>query len=71
MFKQGGVVPQRLRAAITHCIRPPAEDLANAVIGAAVGSPRAWRLLPTLRFGDLICAEVFRVGNLSYFVPGA
>lgn len=71
IFKEHGVVPQRLRAAVTHCIRPPAEDLANAVIGATAGSPRTWVLLPTQRFGDLICAEIFRVGNISYFVPGA
>ncbi len=71
MFKEGGVVPQRLRAAVTHCIRPPAEDLATAVIGVTVGAPRTWLILPTQRFGDLVCAEVFRVGNISYFVPGA
>lgn len=71
IFKENGVVPQRLRSAVTHCIRPPAEDLASAVIGATVGSPRTWVLLPTQRFGDLICAEIFRVGNISYFVPGA
>lgn len=71
IFKPNGVVPQRLDAAVTHCIRPPAEDLANAVIGVTVGAPRTWLLLPTQRFGDLVCAEVFRVGNISYFVPGA
>ena len=71
MFKPGGVVPQRLNAGVTHCIRPAAEDLSSAVIGVTVGAPRTWRLLPTQRFGDLVCAEVFRVGNISYFVPGA
>lgn len=71
IFKPNGVVPQRLDAAVTHCIRPPAEDLASAVIGVTVGAPRTWLLLPTQRFGDLVCAEVFRVGNISYFVPGA
>jgi hypothetical protein len=71
IFKPNGVVPQRLSAAVTHCIRPPGEDLASAVIGVTVGAPRTWLLLPTQRFGDLVCAEVFRVGNISYFVPGA
>lgn len=71
IFKPNGVVPQRLDAAVTHCIRPAAEDLGRAVIGVTVGAPRTWRLLPTQRFGDLVCAEVFRVGNISYFVPGA
>jgi hypothetical protein len=71
IYKANGVVPQRLSAAVTHCIRPAPEDLATAVIGVTVGAPRTWLLLPTQRFGDLVCAEVFRVGNISYFVPGA
>lgn len=71
IYEPNGVIPQRLRAAVTHCIRPPAEDVASAVIGVTVGAPRTWLLLPTQRFGDLVCAEVFRVGNISYFVPGA
>lgn len=71
IYKPNGVVPQRLDAAVTHCIRPAAEDLANAVIGVTVGSPHSWLLLPTERYGDLVCAEIFRVGNISYFVPGA
>lgn len=71
IYKPNGVIPQRLDAAVTHCIRPAAEDLASAVIGVTVGAPHTWLLLPTQRFGDLVCAEVFRVGNISYFVPGA
>jgi hypothetical protein len=54
---------------ITHCIRPPAADLNTAVIGVATGAPRQWVILPTVRFGDLVCAEVKNVGFLSYFVP--
>jgi hypothetical protein len=68
---QGNAVTERLAVRVTHCIRPAAEDIDRAVIGSASGSPRTWRVLPTVRFGDLVCAEVRRVGNLSYFVPGA
>jgi len=70
IFKSGGVVAaQRLDIAVTHCIRPAAEDLATAVIGNGFGVPRTWRILPTQRFGDLICAEVRYGGLISYFVP--
>jgi hypothetical protein len=72
IFKSDGyVVYSRLDIAVTHCIRPAAEDLATAVIGNGYGAPRTWRILPTQRFGDLICAEVRYGGKISYFVPGA
>ena len=54
---------------VTHCIRPQDGDLENSVIGVAFGSPRSWEILPTVRYGDLICAEVTHSGNLSYFLP--
>ncbi len=70
VFKSGGrVLTERLEYPVTHCIRPSAGDLPSAVIGVAWGSPRVWRLQPTQRFGDLICADLRRGGNLSYFVP--
>lgn len=69
-YKDGGVVAAgRMDIAVTHCIRPEAGDLASAVIGSAYGVPRQWHVLPSQRFGDLVCAEVRRGGNLSYFVP--
>lgn len=58
-----------LPEAITHCIKPPAENLDGAIIGLAYGAPREWVLLPTVRFGELICAEIFYTGFLSYFLP--
>jgi hypothetical protein len=68
IFKSGGVVAfSRLDIAVTHCIRPAAEDLLNAVVGNAYGVPRTWRILPTQRFGDLVCAEVRYGGLISYF----
>ena len=69
-WQQNGIVTGRLSIAVTHCVRPAAEDLDRALIGNAYGSPRTWRILPTQRFGDLVCAEIRRGGNLSYFVPG-
>lgn len=69
IFKEHGVVASdRLEVAVTHCIRPAAEDLPNAVIGNAYGVPRTWRLLPTQRFGDLVCAELHYGSLMSYFV---
>jgi hypothetical protein len=69
-YQQSGIVSGRLSIAVTHCIRPAAEDLERAVIGNAYGSPRMWRILPTQRFGDRVCAEIRRGGNLAYFVLG-
>ncbi len=63
------ILTQRLDIAVTHCIRPAAEDLDRALMGVAFGMPRQWRILPTERFNDLVCAEIFYGGNLSYFVP--
>lgn len=69
-WQQNGIVTGRLPIAVTHCVRPVAEDLDRALIGNAYGFPRTWRILPTQRFGDLVCAEIRRGGNISYFVPG-
>jgi hypothetical protein len=69
-YQQSGIVSGRLPIAVTHCIRPAAEDLDRALIGNAYGVPRTWRILPTQRFGDVVCAEIRRGGNLAYFVPG-
>jgi hypothetical protein len=69
-FRSGGVVViGRLDYAVTHCIRPDAADLPTAVLGVAWGAPRVWRIQPTVRIGDLVCADLRRGGNLSVFVP--
>jgi hypothetical protein len=69
-FKSGGVVTwSRISYAVTHCIRPDPAEIDRAVIGLAYGQPRQWRILPTVRFNDLVCAEVQHGGNLSYFIP--
>lgn len=70
VFQENGVVvTSRLTAAVTHCIRPDAALVGTAVIGLATGAPRQWRILPTQRFGDVVCAEVRFGGNLSLFTP--
>lgn len=60
---------EKLIVPVTHCLRPAPQDLERAVIGIAYGSPREWRILPSVRFGELVCAEVTHIGNIAYFVP--
>ncbi len=66
-FKEHGNVEKDFPIAITHCIIPDANDIGNAVIGNAYGQPRAWHILTTVRFGNVVCAEVRHGGNLAYF----
>jgi len=54
---------------ITHCIRPLATDTTTALIGIAYGTPRQWVILPSVRFNDLVCAEMRHIGFISYFLP--
>lgn len=64
----------QLPVRVTHCLRVPLEDLDRAVIGEVrehetVGD--TWYILPSVRFNDLICAEVSVAHYISYFVPRA
>jgi hypothetical protein len=65
----GEVLTNPVEFPITHCVTPALEEQETAVIGIAYGSPRRWELLPSERFGNLVCAEVYRGGSLSYFTP--
>jgi hypothetical protein len=67
---KGQPISDPLPYPVTHCIQPSPEDINNAIIGIASGSPRVFKILPTLRVGNLVCAEVDRSGGVSYFVPG-
>jgi hypothetical protein len=60
---------EELLVPVTHCMRPEQGELPSAVIGVAYGAPRAWEILPTVRYNEWICAEVTHAGFLSYFVP--
>ena len=64
-----GSSSEELAVPVTHCIRPEQADLNDAVIGIAYGAPRTWRLLPSVRYGEVVCAEVTHQGFISYFVP--
>lgn len=54
---------------VTHCIEPNPADLDRAVVGIAFGAPRTWEILTTVRYGDLVCAEITKAGYLAYFIP--
>lgn len=60
---------EQLLVPVTHCMRPEQGELPTAVIAVAYGAPRTWEMLPTVRYGEWICAEVTHAGFLSYFVP--
>jgi hypothetical protein len=65
----GVVIVDWLPNKITHCISPHPDDLNTAVIGFAYGSPRLWEIKPTLRYGNLVCADIGQSGIISYFIP--
>ena len=60
----------RFEFPVTHCITPATANLNTAVIGLAYGAPREWEILPTVRYGAVVCAELFYSGYISYFTPG-
>lgn len=59
----------RLPTAITHCLQPAAEHLERAIIAVAYGAPTRWYILPTVRLGNTICAELTNVGLVTYLLP--
>ena len=54
---------------VTHCIRIQADDLEQAIIAEARDIPERWYVLPSVRFGDLVCVEITHASYLSYFLP--
>lgn len=54
---------------VTHCMRIQASDLETAIIAEARGIPERWFVLPSVRFGNIVCAEVTTGSNLAYFLP--
>lgn len=65
----GNPITNKIREPITHCMKANPEDIDRAVVAIAFGSPRTWEILPTLRVGELICAEIRTSGGISYLVP--
>ncbi len=54
---------------VTHCLRVPEGDLETAVLGEAHFVPEKWIILPSVRFGDMVCAEVTVSNYIAYFTP--
>lgn len=54
---------------VMHCIRVPEEHLETAVIGEARDIPERWYILPSVRYGDMVCADISFVNYVSYFLP--
>ncbi len=59
----------QLPVPVTHCMRIIPGDLERAVIAEARDIPERWYVLPSMRIGDLVCAEVTNASYLSYFLP--
>ena len=56
----------------THCFRIAPGDLERAVIGEVRESQQwgeRWHILPSVRFNDIVCAEVSVASYVSYFLP--
>ncbi len=66
---KGQAISDTLKIPVTHCVMPNPADIDRAIIGIASGSPRSFKILPTLRIGNLVCAEIDHSGGISYFVP--
>ena len=78
LYKLSAHIPEALRVEgavstlpvrVTHCLRIAPGDLARAVIGEARGIPEKWHILPSVRFNDIVCAEVTVANYISYFLP--
>lgn len=54
---------------VTHCLSLAGVELDQAVLGVAHGIPHQWEILPTIRFGNMVCADVYHAGPITYFVP--
>ena len=54
---------------VTHCMSIQPGDLEQAVIAEGRGIPERWHVLPSVRFGEMVCAEITTASYLSYFLP--
>ena len=62
----------QLPVRVTHCIRIAPGDLERAVIGEVRESEvvgERWHILPSVRFNEIVCAEVSVANYISYFLP--
>ncbi len=54
---------------VTHCMRIQPIDLERAIVAEARDIPERWFVLPSVRFGDIVCAEITHGSYLAYFLP--
>lgn len=54
---------------VTHCMRIQKIDLERAIVAEARDIPERWYVLPSVRFNDIVCAEVTHGSYLAYFLP--
>ena len=66
---KGQPITDTLRIPVTHCIQANPADIDRAIVGLATGSPRSFKILTTMRVGNMICAEIDHSGGISYLVP--
>ncbi len=59
----------RLPEPVMHCIRVPEEHRETAVIGEARDIPERWYILPSVRYDDMVCADISFANYVSYFLP--
>ncbi len=84
LYKLSAVIPPEQHVAgavntlpvpVTHCMSVAEGDLERAVLGEIRAQaepnpePEKWHILPSVRFNDIICAEVTVANYLAYFVP--
>ena len=78
LYKLDGQIPPELETRgatntlpvkVTHCLNVPSQDLEKAIIAETRGIPERWYVLPSVRYGNLICAEVTTASYLAYFFP--
>ncbi len=67
---KGVPLTDKLPFPVTHCVQANPADINVALVALASGSPRSFKLLPTLRVGNLVCAEIDQSGGISYVIPG-
>ena len=54
---------------VLHCIRVAEAHRETAILGQARFIPERWEILPSVRYGDMVCGEVGFPNYVSYFLP--
>jgi hypothetical protein len=59
----------RIPFPITHCLLIENDGRDDAVLGLSYGAPNEWEILPTVRFGNFVCANLNYAGVVAPFRP--